>query len=101
MRCWLSVYMPGSVLPVCIITTATDVHGAQKAQRSGSRDGSRTPIEKGSAKDSRQVLLRYQEQRRQRARALGNRAEAFGGPTIYLDPDLNEKMKGRKQFEKI
>jgi len=32
---------------------------------------------------------------------LGNRAEAFGGPTIYLDPALNDKMKGKKQFEKI
>jgi hypothetical protein len=32
---------------------------------------------------------------------LGNRAEAFGGPTIFLDPVLNEKMKARKQFGHI
>jgi len=32
---------------------------------------------------------------------LGNRAEGFGGPTIYLDPEMNEQMKNRKQFGRI
>ena len=30
-----------------------------------------------------------------------DRSEAFGGATTYLDPEVNEKMKGRKQFERI
>lgn len=66
------------------------------------RDGSRTPIDKGSVvlipakfyydiKNNGDSVLAL----------LGNRAEAFGGPTIYLDPALNDKMKEKKQFEKI
>ena len=62
------------------------------------RDGNRTAIEKGSVvlipakfyydiKNTGDSVLA----------SLGNRAEPFGGPTIFLDPELNEKMKARKQ----
>ena len=63
------------------------------------RDGSKTTVEKGSVvmipaktyydiKNNGDSVLAL----------LGNRAEPFGGPTIYLDKELNEIMKGRKQL---
>jgi mannose-6-phosphate isomerase-like protein (cupin superfamily) len=66
------------------------------------RDGNRTKIDKGSV-----VLIQaktYYDIKNTGdsvLAVLGNRAEAFGGPTIYLDPELNDKMKERKQFERI
>lgn len=103
MRCWLNVYMPGSGTAGLHYhnsdETFTVIEGKGEIVQ---RDGSRTPIEKGSVvlipakfyydiKNNGDSVLAL----------LGNRAEAFGGPTIYLDPALNDKMKGKKQFEKI
>jgi len=103
MRCWLNVYMPGSG------TAGLHYHNSDETftvlEGRGEivhRDGSRVAIEKGSVvlipakfyydiKNSGDSVLAL----------LGNRAEAFGGPTIFLDPDLNEKMKERKQFARI
>jgi hypothetical protein len=72
------------------------------AEKSFIGDGNRTAIEKGSV-----VLIpakTYYDIKNTGASVLavlGNRAEAFGGATIYLDPQLNETMKARKQFERI
>ena len=103
MRCWLNVYMPGSGTAGLHYhnsdETFTVIEGRGEIVR---RDGSRTAIAKGSVvlipakfyydiKNTGDSVLAL----------LGNRAEAFGGPTIYLDPELNDKMKGNKQFEKI
>jgi mannose-6-phosphate isomerase-like protein (cupin superfamily) len=103
MRCWLNVYMPGSGTAGLHYhnsdETFTVIEGGGEIVR---RDGSRTAIEKGSVvlipakfyydiKNTGDSVLAL----------LGNRAEAFGGPTIYLDPELNDKMKGKKQFERI
>ena len=103
MRCWLNVYMPGSG------TAGLHFHNSDETftvlEGRGEvvdRDGSRTAIEKGSV-----VLIpaKYYYDIKNTGDSvlalLGNRAEAFGGPTIYLDPALNEKMKGKKQFDKI
>jgi len=102
-RCWLNVYMPGSG------TNGLHYHNTDETftviEGSGEvvhRDGSRTKIEKGSValipakfyydiKNTGDSVLAL----------LGNRAEGFGGPTIYLDPEMNEKMKGKKQFDRI
>jgi mannose-6-phosphate isomerase-like protein (cupin superfamily) len=103
LRCWLNVYMPGEG------TAGLHYHHSDETftviEGSGDivhRDGNRTKIEKGSVvlipaktyydiKNTGDTVLAV----------LGNRAEAFGGPTIYLDPELNDKMKGRKQFDRI
>jgi len=102
-RCWLNVYMPGSG------TNGLHFHNTDETftviEGSGEiahRDGSRTKIEKGSValipakfyydiKNTGDSVLAL----------LGNRAEGFGGPTIYLDPEMNEKMKNKKQFDRI
>ena len=102
-RCWLNVYMPGSG------TNGLHFHNTDETftviEGSGEiahRDGSRTKIEKGSValipakfyydiKNTGDSVLAL----------LGNRAEGFGGPTIYLDPAMNEKMKNKKQFDRI
>jgi mannose-6-phosphate isomerase-like protein (cupin superfamily) len=102
-RCWLNVYMPGSG------TNGLHYHNTDETftviEGSGEvahRDGSRTKIEKGSV-----VLIpaKYYYDIKNTGDSvlalLGNRAEAFGGPTIYLDPEQNEKMKNRKQFGNI
>lgn len=103
LRCWLNVYMPGSG------TAGLHYHNSDETftviEGSGHivhRDGGRTAIEKGSV-----VLIpakSYYDIKNTGASVLallGNRAEAFGGETIYLDDELNEKMKGRKQFEGV
>ena len=101
-RCWLNVYMPG------FGTNGLHYHNTDETftviEGSGEiahRDGSRTKIEKGSVvlipakfyydiKNTGDGVLAL----------LGNRAEGFGGPTIYLDTEMNEQMKQRKQFER-
>ena len=103
LRCWLNVYMPGEGTAGLHYhhsdETFTVIEGKCEIAH---RDGNRTKIEKGSVvlipaktyydiKNTGDSVLAL----------LGNRAEAFGGTTIYLDPELNEKMKGRKQFERI
>ena len=100
MRCWLNVYMPGSGTAGLHYhntdETFTVIEGRGELTH---RDGSKTTVEKGSVvmipaktyydiKNNGDSVLAL----------LGNRAEPFGGPTIYLDKKLNEKMKGRKQF---
>jgi quercetin dioxygenase-like cupin family protein len=102
-RCWLNVYMPGSG------TNGLHYHNTDETftviEGSGEithRDGSRTKLEKGSV-----VLLpaKYYYDIKNTGDSvlalLGNRAEGFGGPTIYLDPTQNDKMKVRKQFGDI
>ncbi|MBM4260828.1 MAG: hypothetical protein FJ145_05220 [Deltaproteobacteria bacterium] len=65
-------------------------------------DGSTTKVEKGSVV---LLLAKYDYNIKNNGDTvlalLGNRAEGFGGPTIYLDPAMNEKMTGRKQFGDI
>jgi mannose-6-phosphate isomerase-like protein (cupin superfamily) len=103
LRCWLNVYMPGEG------TAGLHYHHSDETftviEGSGEilhRDGNRTKIDKGSV-----VLIQaktYYDIKNTGdsvLAVLGNRAEAFGGPTIYLDPELNDKMKERKQFERI
>lgn len=103
LRCWLNVYMPGSGTAGLHYhhtdETFTVIEGKGEIVH---RDGSRTAVEKGSV-----VLIPakhyYDIQNTGDSvfAVLGNRAEAFGGATIYLDPELNEKMKKHKQFERI
>ena len=102
-RVWLNVYMPGAG------TNGLHYHNTDETftviEGSGAivhRDGSRTKVEKGSV-----VLLpaKYYYDIKNTGDGvmalLGNRAEGFGGPTIYLDPAQNEKMKNQKQFGDI
>jgi mannose-6-phosphate isomerase-like protein (cupin superfamily) len=102
-RVWLNVYMPGEG------TNGLHYHNTDETftviEGSGDivhRDGSRTKVEKGSV-----VLLpaKYYYDIKNTGDGvlalLGNRAEGFGGPTIYLDPAQNEKMKKQKQFGDI
>jgi mannose-6-phosphate isomerase-like protein (cupin superfamily) len=102
-RVWLNVYMPGEG------TNGLHYHNTDETftviEGSGHivhRDGSRTKVEKGSV-----VLLpaKYYYDIKNTGDSvmalLGNRAEGFGGPTIYLDPAQNEKLKGKKQFGDI
>ena len=103
MRCWLNVYMPGEGTAGLHYhhsdETFTVIEGSGEIAH---QDGNRTKIEKGSVvlipaktyydiKNTGDSVLAV----------LGNRAEAFGGATIYLDPELNETMKARKPFEPI
>jgi mannose-6-phosphate isomerase-like protein (cupin superfamily) len=99
MRCWLNVYMPGSG------TAGLHYHNSDETftvlEGRGEivhRDGSRVAIEKGSVVLIPAKFYYNIENTGDSVMALlGNRAEAFGGPTIFLDPELNEKMKARKQ----
>ncbi len=99
MRCWLNVYMPGSG------TAGLHYHNSDETftvlEGRGEivhRDGSRVAIEKGSVVLIPAKFYYNIENTGDGVMALlGNRAEAFGGPTIFLDPELNEKMKARKQ----
>lgn len=103
LRCWLNVYMPGEGTAGLHYhhsdETFTVIEGSGEIAH---RDGSRTKIEKGSV-----VLIpakHYYDIKNTGDSVLallGNRAEAFGGPTIFLDPELNEKRKERKQVERI
>jgi mannose-6-phosphate isomerase-like protein (cupin superfamily) len=102
-RCWLNVYKPGSGTEGLHYhnndETFTVIEGKGHIVH---RDGSRTAIEKGMV-----VLIpaKYYYDIKNTSdgalAVLGNRNEGFGGPTIYLDPDLNDKMKGKKQFGNI
>ena len=65
------------------------------------RDGSRTKIEKGSVALSAKYYYDIKNTGDSVMALLGNRAEGFGGPTIYLDAAQNEKMKTQKQFSDI
>ena len=102
-RVWLNVYMPGEG------TNGLHYHNTDETftviegwGHIVHRDGSRTKIEKGSV-----VLLpdKYYYDIKNTSDSimalLGNHAEGFGGPTIYLDPAQNEKMKNQKQFGDI
>lgn len=102
-RVWLNVYMPGEGTNGLHYhntdETFTVIEGAGVIEH---RDGSTTKVEKGSV-----VLLpaKYYYNIKNTGDTvmalLGNRAEGFGGPTIYLDAAMNEQMKGRKQFGDI
>jgi mannose-6-phosphate isomerase-like protein (cupin superfamily) len=96
-RCWLNVYMPGEG------TNGLHYHNTDETftviEGNGEivhRDGSKTQVGKGSV-----VLIpaKYYYDIKNTGDTvmalLGNRAEGFGGPTTYLDPAMNEKMKGR------
>ena len=97
-RVWLNVYRPGEG------TNGLHYHNTDETftvlEGTGEvvhRDGSKTQVEKGSV-----VLIPakyYYDIKNTVMALLGNRAEGFGGPTIYLDPAMNEKMKGKKQFD--
>jgi mannose-6-phosphate isomerase-like protein (cupin superfamily) len=102
-RVWLNVYMPGNG------TNGLHYHNTDETftviEGKGEiihRDGRKTTVEKGSV-----VLIPakyYYDIKNTGASVLallGNRAEGFGGPTVYLDPVMNEQMKGRKQFGDI
>jgi mannose-6-phosphate isomerase-like protein (cupin superfamily) len=95
-RCWLNVYMPGSGTEGLHYhntdETFTVIEGKGEIVH---RDGNRTALEKGMVvlipaeyyydiKNSSDGVLAV----------LGNRAEGFGGATIYLDPALNNKKRG-------
>jgi mannose-6-phosphate isomerase-like protein (cupin superfamily) len=102
-RCWLNVYMPVAGTAGLHYhnsdETFTVIEGKGEIVQ---RDGSRTPVEKGSVVLIPAKLYYDIKNNGDSVLALlGNRAEAFGGPTIYLDPALNDKMKGKKQFERI
>jgi mannose-6-phosphate isomerase-like protein (cupin superfamily) len=102
-RVWLNVYMPGEGTAGLHYhntdETFTVIEGSGVIEH---RDGSTTKVAKGSV-----VLLpaKYYYNIRNTGDTvlalLGNRAEGFGGPTIYLDTATNEKMKNRKQFGDI
>jgi mannose-6-phosphate isomerase-like protein (cupin superfamily) len=103
MRCWLNVYMPGAGTAGLHYHNSDETFTVLEGRGEvAHRDGSKTAIEKGSV-----VLIpaKYYYDIKNTGDSvlalLGNRAEAFGGPTIYLDPELDKKMKSRKQFEKI
>lgn len=103
LRCWLNVYMPGSGTAGLHYhqtdETFTVIEGKGEIVH---HDGSRTPVEKGSV-----VLIpakHYYDIKNTGDSVfavLGNRAGAFGGATIFLDPALNERMKNRKQFDRV
>ena len=95
-RCWLNVYMPGSG------TDGLHYHNTDEtfAVVAGKgeivhRDGSCTAIEKGMV-----VLIpakSYYDIKNNSdgvLAVLGNRGEGFGGATVYLDPELNNKKRG-------
>ncbi|MEX0803877.1 MAG: cupin domain-containing protein [Candidatus Binatia bacterium] len=95
-RCGLNVYMPGSGTDGLHYhntdETFTVVEGKGEIVH---RDGSRTAIEKGM------VLLipakSYYDIKNNSdgvLAVLGNRGEGFGGATVYLDPEFNNKKRG-------
>jgi mannose-6-phosphate isomerase-like protein (cupin superfamily) len=98
-RCWLNVYQPGSGTEGLHYhetdETFTVIEGEGHIVH---RDGSRTAIEKGMV-----VLIpaKYYYDIKNTGgdilAVLGNRAEGFGGPTVYLDAELNRKMKQRQR----
>lgn len=102
-RCWLNMYMPGSgTNGLHYYNTDETFPVIEGSGEIAHRDGARTKIEKGSVvlipakfyydiKNSGDSVLAL----------LSNRAEGFGGPTIYLDPEMNDKMKNRKKFDRI
>ena len=92
-RCWLNVYMPGSGTAGLHYhhtdETFTVIEGRGEIVQ---RDGSRTLLDKGMVvlipaktyydiKNTGDGVLAL----------LGNRGEGFGGATIYLEAELNNK----------